>query len=48
MIDQIEARLALLRMTGIDVDTVLRYTSLAARAVADGLLGYALIIAEKP
>jgi arsenite methyltransferase len=55
MIDQIEARLRLLRMTaadrltaaGVDVDAVLRYTAPATRAVADGLLGYALIIAEK-
>jgi hypothetical protein len=56
MIDQIEARLALLRMTaadrlanaGVDVDAVLRYTALAGQAVADGLLGYALLVAEKP
>ncbi len=55
MVDRIEARLGLLRMTsadrlaeaGVDVDAVLRYTKAAARAVADGLLGYALIIAEK-
>ncbi len=56
MIDQIEARLTLLRMTaadrlanaGVDVDAVLRYTALAGQAVADGLLGYALLVAEKP
>lgn len=56
MIDQIEARLGVLRMTaadrlaeaGVDVDAVLRYTALAKQAVADGLLGYALLIAEKP
>lgn len=56
MIDQIEARLAVLRMTvadrltaaGVDVDAVLRYTTLAKQAVADGILGYALLIAEKP
>jgi arsenite methyltransferase len=56
MIDQIEARLALLRMTaadhlmaaGVNVDAVLRYTAVARRAVADGLLGYALLVAEKP
>lgn len=56
MIDQIEARLAVLRMTaadrltaaGIDVDAVLRYTVLAKQAVAHGLVGYAVIIAETP
>jgi ubiquinone/menaquinone biosynthesis C-methylase UbiE len=56
MIDQIEARLAVLRMTaadrltaaGVDVDAVLRYTTLARQAVADGLVGYALLVAEKP
>jgi len=56
-IDQIEARLGLLlRMTavdrlaqaGVDVDAVLRYTGLAKQAVADGVLGYTLLIAEKP
>jgi arsenite methyltransferase len=56
MIDQIEARLAMLRMTGpgrltaagVNVDAVLHYTALARQAVADGLLGYALLVAEKP
>jgi arsenite methyltransferase len=56
MIDQIEARLAVLRMTaadhlmaaGVNVDAVLRYTAAARRAVADGRLGYALLVAEKP
>lgn len=55
MIDQIEARLTLLKMTaadrvagsGVDVDAVLRYTTLAKQAVADGLIGYALLVAEK-
>lgn len=55
MIDQIEARLGVLRMTaadrlaaaGVDTDAVLRYTALAKQAVADGLLGYALLVAEK-
>lgn len=55
MIDQIEARLGVLRMTaadrltsaGVDVDAVLRYTTVAKQAVADGLLGYVMIIAEK-
>ncbi|NKQ55658.1 methyltransferase domain-containing protein [Amycolatopsis sp. K13G38] len=56
MIDTIEARLKLLRMTapdqliaaGVDVDAVLHYTRLAAHAAATGTLGYALITAEKP
>ncbi|MGH3864382.1 SAM-dependent methyltransferase [Actinokineospora sp.] len=56
MIDQIEARVGVLRMTaadrlteaGVDTDAVLRYTALARLAVTDGLLGYALFIAEKP
>lgn len=56
MIDEIDARLRLLRMTapdrladaGVDVPAVLRYTSLARQAVADGLIGYALLVAEKP
>lgn len=56
MIEQIEARLRLLRMTapqrlaaaGVDVDTVLHYTARAGEAAADGLIGYALLIAEKP
>jgi arsenite methyltransferase len=56
MIDQIEARLAVLGMTaadrltaaGIDVDAVLRYTGVAKQAVADGMIGYSLLIAEKP
>ncbi|MBC3193925.1 class I SAM-dependent methyltransferase [Pseudonocardia sp. C8] len=56
MIDMMEARLKLLRMTapdqlvaaGIDVNAVLHYTRLAADAAATGTLGYALITAEKP
>lgn len=56
MIDEIETRLRLLRMTAsarladaaVDVDAVLRYTTLAKQAVTDGLIGYALLIAEKP
>lgn len=55
MIDSIEARLRLLRITapdrlnaaGVDVDAVLHYTRLAAHATADGALGYALFVAEK-
>ncbi len=56
MIDMIEARLGVLRMTmpgrlaeaGVDVDTVLHYTTLARQAVADGLIGYSLLVAVKP
>jgi arsenite methyltransferase len=56
MIDQIEAPLALLRMTGADqltaggveIDAVLRHTRLARTAVDDGLIGYALLTAQKP
>lgn len=36
-----------LAVSGVDVVAVLRYTALARQAVADGLLGYALLIAEK-
>lgn len=56
MIDEIDARIRLLRMTaparladaGVDVPAVLRYTALARQAVADGLIGYVLLVAEKP
>jgi arsenite methyltransferase len=56
MIGQIEARVRLLRMTaadrlaaaGVDAGAVLRYAALAGRAVADGLIGYRLLAAEKP
>ncbi|GAB3394257.1 class I SAM-dependent methyltransferase [Amycolatopsis echigonensis] len=56
MVEQIEARVRVLRMTaadrlaaaGVDVDAVLRYTALAKHAVTDGLLGYRLLVAEKP
>lgn len=56
MIDEIDARLRLLRMTapdrltdaGVDVPAVLRYTKVARQAVADGFIGYALLVAEKP
>lgn len=55
MIDQIEARLSVLRMTaadhltasGVDVDSVLHHTAAARRAVTGGQLGYALLIVEK-
>jgi arsenite methyltransferase len=54
MIDQIEARLALLRMTvpdrlaeaGIDLDASGPVLAAARAAVAEGTLGYALLIAE--
>ena len=56
MIEQIEARLTLLRMSaadrlavaGVEVDAVMRYTALAKQAVADGLIGYCMLVAEKP
>lgn len=56
MAGQVEARVRLLRMTdagrlaaaGVDADAVLRYAALAGRAVADGLIGYRLLVAEKP
>jgi len=56
MIDQIEARLQLARMVrpdaladaGVDAEVVLEYIDIARDAVADGLLGYALIVATKP
>lgn len=56
MIDQIEARVRLLRMTSadrlaaadVDVDAVLDYCALARQAVADGLIGYALLVADVP
>lgn len=56
MIETIEARLKVLRMTapdqladaGINVEAVLDHTRLASEATADGTLGYVLITAEKP
>lgn len=56
MIDEIDTRLRLLRMTApdrltqadVDVDAVLRYTAMTRQAVADGLIGYTLLVAEKP
>jgi arsenite methyltransferase len=55
MIDHIEARLHLARMTfpqalsdaGVDAVAALGYIDIARRAAADGLIGYALIVAEK-
>lgn len=56
MIDQIEARLTLVRMTararaevlGLDFDRAAPVLAAARAAVADGALGYALLVAEKP
>lgn len=55
MIDQIEARLNLLRMTardkltaaGVDIDAAPAPFNAARTAVADGVLGYTLLIAER-
>ena len=55
MIDQIDARLRLLAMVspaqldaaGVDLPAVTYYTDLTRGAVADGRLGYTLIVAEK-
>jgi hypothetical protein len=53
MIDHIEGRLRALSLVGAlplpgDLDAVLRTTSAARRAVADGVAGYHLIVARKP
>lgn len=56
MIDQIEARLTLVRLTardrlealGMDFDAAGPAIAAARRAVADSVLGYALLVAEKP
>jgi len=56
MIDQIEARLNLARMAfpqvlteaGIDADAALGYIDIARRAVIDGLIGFALVVAHNP
>ena len=52
MIEQIEARLRALPLLGppglhIDVDSILRHTAIAARAVGDGVAGYRLIVARR-
>jgi hypothetical protein len=52
MVEQIEARLRALSLLGrtgldVDVDSVLRHTAAAARAVSDGVAGYQLIVASK-
>lgn len=51
-----DARLRVLRMTastqlaeaGVNSDAVPRYAALARQAVVDGLIGYGLLVAEKP
>ncbi|MFC1417713.1 class I SAM-dependent methyltransferase [Streptacidiphilus cavernicola] len=56
MVEQVEARLRAYRMTartgpaltGVDIDRALALTAQAARAVADGTAGYALLTAQKP
>jgi SAM-dependent methyltransferase len=56
MIDQIEARVTALRMlqpdrlraAGVEADAVLGYVEVARRAATGGLLGYVLMVAEKP
>jgi arsenite methyltransferase len=54
MIETIDARLVAFRMTGspalagIDIDAVRRTVALAARAVADGVAGYSLLVGCKP
>ena len=56
MVEQIEARLTVLRMSaadqlaaaGVDVDAVMRYTALAQQALAEGLIGYCMLVAQKP
>lgn len=54
MIDRIEARLVFLRLAdspalvGVDVEAVFAGVDLARRAVADGHIGYGLLVAERP
>jgi SAM-dependent methyltransferase len=54
MIETIDARLAAYRMIGtpafasIDIDSVRDKVAIAAKAVAEGVAGYSLIIARKP
>ena len=54
MIEAIDARLVAFRMAGvaalesIDFDQARRRVALAAKAVADGIAGYKLLVAEKP
>jgi ubiquinone/menaquinone biosynthesis C-methylase UbiE len=56
MVDQIEARLTLVRMTararaealGVDFARAPAVLAAARTAIADGVIGYALLVAEKP
>jgi ubiquinone/menaquinone biosynthesis C-methylase UbiE len=56
MVEQIEARLHLARMVrddvfdaaGVDLNAALSYVDIARRALGNGLVGYALVVAEKP
>lgn len=54
MIEQIDARLVAFKMAGvaaletIDFDQARRRVALAGQAVADGIAGYKLVVAEKP
>jgi arsenite methyltransferase len=54
MIEQIDARLDPVRLgrvpalEGVDVELAREHTATAARAVRDGVAGYALMVAEKP
>ena len=52
MLDQIQARLSLLRISKaaahLDPDVVNHYLDLARQAVSDGIIGYGLLVAEKP
>jgi arsenite methyltransferase len=56
MVDQIDARLRVLRMSGgrnqalagVDLERALELTGQAARAVAVGVAGYTMLVAEKP
>jgi SAM-dependent methyltransferase len=56
MVDQIEARLTVVRMTareraellGLDFDRAPAVLAAARAAIAEGVLGYALLVADKP
>jgi len=52
MLDQIQARLTLLRISTtaahLDPDVINHYLDLARQAVSDGIIGYGLLVAEKP
>jgi arsenite methyltransferase len=56
MVDQIEARLTLVRMTararaealGVDLDRAPAVLAAVRTAIGDGIIGYALLAAEKP